>query len=105
MAASLDRRLGAVEHETVTGWDGRHGDVIGTPALAFLPEGLVVNDKEGTRSVGWSQLQSVQPDGQKATVVTAAGSMTIKCDFYGLTPEELGQRCQRLQQLAAGGQL
>ena len=69
--------------------------------VSFMPEGFLINDNKGIRSVPWSQVQGVVARGKDVVIQTAAGSLVVSCEFYRILPKQFVERCQQLMSLAS----
>lgn len=68
--------------------------------VAFLPEGLLVHDQHGLRSLGWNELQMTRTDGDRAVLVTSEGEVLIDGRRFALAAEEITERCHTLRRLS-----
>jgi len=67
--------------------------------VAFLPDGLLIQDARGIISVPWKDVQSVQASGRRAIITSLQGPINLDCEFYRLTSQEFVDRCDRLKGL------
>jgi len=68
--------------------------------VSFLPEGLLLWDDKGFRSVPWAQVQNFIPQGRRVLIQTSSGTVSLEPENFGLEPSFFIQQCQGLQSLA-----